>query len=113
MHGFVMEGTTYTSASHGYTSIDYPDPNENSVSGTYAEGTSDAGAVFGGFFDMAGKEHGYVKIGDQWSEPIDYPGATATWVEGYNDATGQVWGSYVGTDGKQYNYVLNGGLGFR
>jgi hypothetical protein len=113
LHGFVMEGTTYTSSSHGYTSIDYPDPNENSVSGTYADGTSDAGAVFGGFFDMAGKEHGYVKIGDQWSEPIDYPGATATWVEGYNDATGQVWGSYVGTDGNQYNYVLNGGLSFR
>jgi len=63
-HGFLYDGTTYTT-------LDYP-----SASRTYASGI-DGSNIVGFYDDVSGNRHGFFYNGTIWTN-LDYPGATRT-----------------------------------
>ncbi len=93
-HGFVYNGTTFTT-------LDDP---AASVGNTYAQGIS-GGTIVGWYVSPTGGTHGFSYNGSTWTT-LDEPEATnGTYVEGISGST--IVGSYVDGSGT-HGFVFNG-----
>jgi probable HAF family extracellular repeat protein len=87
LFGYALVAPVHGAATLAFTTIDVP-----GALLTNAQGVNQQGDVVGGFTDVAGRQHGFLRSGGQF-RTIDFPAASSTFARGINDA-GDIVGSY-------------------
>jgi hypothetical protein len=93
-HVFLLKGSTLTPIS--------------SPAGANPLGINKYNSVVGNYVDSSAKTHGFKRYSNGSTIHLNYPGATATFANGINDAGGIV-GFYFGSDGAEHGFIYHNG----